>query len=456
MNQMIVRMVGFAALAVLISLALAWVVEQIPALGWLLTALSFAFLAWTIVSVMRSPKPLIAIAAVAGTFVLAVGLAALMSAVTGSDEAVVAAPAPADGTTDGEAVASDAGEETEPAGEEPGPAGDDAGTVTTTTAAENGPDTADPSTTTTTSTTTSAAPPSFAFTDPTDCACNDELTGLTLALVGTDLRIDVAGDAPLGGPLMVWSLSQPGRIASVEVAPGEPGMLSATLADAGSGPWAIVSAGADRVPDLGFLDEGGSLVSVGDQGAEAAAIEASVAEIQRLAPALSPDVQAFVGSLLYRQIAEGTTTLRQEVAGQADVEVLVTVANQYPASGQVVTADGQVIGRSHLGAMAQTFCAPDGGGPLVCEPGDYPQTLTAAQAIVADPSGLVVEPLDPPEPGVVCLRIVAAPAGGPSLGDTCWASDGQFVSLVRATDTVTLESFVPTADPAVLLAPEVS
>ncbi len=116
-----------------------------------------------------------------------------------------------------------------------------------------------------------------------------------------------------------------------------------------------------------------------------------------------------------------------------------------------------MIGRSHLTTTEQIRCVPDGTGGLGCEAGAYPQTLTAAQALVTDPGGLVVEPLAPPDerPDVSCLRIVAAPDGGPSLGDTCWDADGRFVSLVRSTDTVRLESFTPTVDPTVLLAPEV-
>ncbi len=456
------RLAGRAAVytlvALAVSLGVAWLLERWPALGGVVSVLAVGAWALVLWRIVHADDRLRAAVAVAATFVVSAVVVVALDALLATDP-------------DGSRGASLAAET--PGVTAPGPTG------STTTAST--PTVSTPTASTPTATPTAGVPepaptpsagtgeaepppgPALAVDDaPDDCGCGDgELTGLGLELAGGALTIRVDGRP--GPRVWVWDASAPGAPLRVDVDAGADGSAGLVrVADAGPGPWAVVSAGGDRVPDLGYLDASGAVVTVADRGPVAARLQEAVAEIQAALPGLDEDPAALVVSLLARRHLDGTTVLSRTLEAAPDRAVEVVEAVAWPAYGQRVRVDGTLTGAAHQGVDLELVCAAVTGaapGELGCEATRVRTSLDSALAIVRSPAALVLDSLPDREVGGTtarCVRVVASPDGGPSIGDTCWRDDGVLVWLERpGLDRIELVSHVTDPDPGVLAPPEV-
>ena len=432
MGKVVIRVGAAVLLSVILALALGWLVEQVPLLAWLVYVGAGLGIAWTLWRLLRSENRLRSGLAIAATFMCSMALLALLSVVFAVDDGTEAAfepPAP-----DPTSV--------------PGPDDTTADTTATTVAADT------VATTTLLPTTTVAAAPTttvevlaaleLTVADADDCRCTDgaELLGLGVHERNGEIVIDVGTAASDTGRLWLWSLTDPGRPIVVDIATGAaPADGGWSIDVPGRGPWAVVSAGGDRVPDVGFAELDGSIADTSSSGPLATRFESELAAVQRAFPSLDPQVASLVGSLSARQGLEGTSTFRRTPDDPDDVVVDVVVTSRWPQFAQLVTSDGVFLQSLFAGLDEIVVCVEAGSG-LSCESIDAVMPLSAAAAIVGDPGALVLEPVEavPHDGGpTTCIRIVAVPAGGPSLGINCWLDNGMSSWSVRdGLDTVEL------------------
>lgn len=464
------------AFSVVLAFALAWLVEQVPVAGIVVYFAAIAGLGWTIWKVAASEQPLRSALMVGVTFGCSFALVALLSVVLANDTGNVDAVASAASTSStspnssSSVVASTAGPDgARPAVGPPDSSGPAPTAATPTTTTVPGSAVPPPAPTTTAvpppAPTTTAAPPpplQLSVVDPADCDCGpgDELTGLGVRLTdsGDGVVIDVGTAGENTGPVWLWRLDAPGEPVVVDVAAdAEPrdGGWSIRLDGVGAGPWAAVSSGGDRVPDVGFVMPGGVVADTSSTGVLAARFERDLAEVQQAVPRLDDDVAGLVASLTARQVLTGTVTFRRTAAADGS-EVTVEVVNEWPRFSQSVTAAGEEVQSLYATADEVVVCVPTTGGHD-CSSLDAVVPLVAALSIVRDPGALVLEPADDGEYDgrpTTCVRIVEVPDNGPSLGLTCWLANGMSSRSVRdGIDTIELVSITSDVDPARLEPP---
>ncbi len=454
------RFVIGAGVAIVLALVLGWLVDKVPALGIVVLVLAVAGVAYALWGVVSSPRKLRSAAMVALSLGAgALGVLVLTLVLDDDDATTTLAAAPLGGDSNAEVA-------------EPTP---DPTAATEPTASPDPTATSAPIPEPTTEPSPTSAPPELAVVDALDCGCagGNELTGLDARTEGGAVVIEVGTEGDDQTGLWLWTASDPGRPSRVQlddqtftVTDGPEIVTSAMRSDAG---WtitlttpldtrlAVVSDGGDRVPERGFLEADGSVVTVGDLGVFAEQLELDLAEVQRAVPSLEPAVRAMVVSLVARQTRTGTLSLERMLEG--DPEPFDVVASvEWPRFGQQITRNGAFVLGAYATPDGTVLCEPAGGAPT-CESAEFGLPLADALAVVRNPGQLVLEPQPAGSfdgEATTCVRVVQSPADGPPVGLSCWLPSGASALAERTgIDTVRLLSIATDADPELLQPPGV-